>query len=101
MKRIVQLVILLVMMVSGVFAQKTSELWLDDLPVSTFSEGIPSVNVKANGAGEPMQLGATAYQRGLGIHSTGVLYFLLERMCGNIKIASRLLDEKHCAAAAL
>ena len=78
MKRIVQLVILLVMMVSGVFAQKTSELWLDDLPVSTFSEGIPSVNVKANGAGEPMQLGATAYQRGLGIHSTGVLYFLLE-----------------------
>ena len=77
MKKTVQVFTFLMMISAGLMAQKTSEVWLDDLAISTFSEGIPSVNVKQNGGGEPMQLAMVNYQRGLGIHSTGVLYFLL------------------------
>jgi len=59
-------------------AQTVNPVYLDDLAIATFSEGIPSVNQKTNGAGEPMQLGNIHYERGLGIHSTGVLYFLMD-----------------------
>lgn len=77
MKKSLQLLLLLMLWFSCAIAQKTSETWLDDLPIATFSEGIPSVNQKVNGAGEPMQLGKINYQRGLGIHSTGVLSFMM------------------------
>ncbi len=78
MKKTVPLSILLMMLTSVVFAQKSSEIWLDDLPIATFSEGIAGVNQKTNAGGEPIQLGAISYQRGLGIHSTGVLFFLMD-----------------------
>ena len=68
---------ILLILCSGLHAQKTTEIWLDDLPIPTFSEGIPSVNQKANGGGEPIQLDNKVYQRGLGVHSTGVLFFLM------------------------
>jgi alpha-galactosidase len=78
MKKILESLAILLMISSAVVAQKTSTVWLDDLPIATFSEGIPSLNQKTNGAGEPMQLGKINYQRGLGVHSTGVLYFLMD-----------------------
>jgi alpha-galactosidase len=78
MKKTVQLTIILVMLGLDLFAQKTTDIWLDDLAISSFSEGIAGVNQKTNGGGEPMQLAMVNYQRGLGIHSTGVLYFLMD-----------------------
>ena len=75
MKKTAQFIILLITLASGAAAQQTTEIWLDDLPVASFSEGIAGVNQKTNAGGEPMQLGSVNYQRGLGIHSTGVLFF--------------------------
>jgi alpha-galactosidase len=78
MNKRMQLFSILIFLVNGLFAQQTSTQWLDELDIAKFSEGIPSVNAKANGAGEPMTLGKLNYQHGLGIHSTGVLYFLMD-----------------------
>lgn len=77
MKKALQLLGIMMLCFAGAVAQTTTDTWLDDLPIATFSEGIPSVNLKVNGAGEPMQLGNIVYQRGLGIHSTGVLSFMM------------------------
>ncbi len=77
MKKIVKVFLLFIILSPDLFAQKTSDVWLDDLLIPTFSEGIPSVNQKTNGGGEPMQLNSVGYQRGLGVHSTGVLFFLM------------------------
>lgn len=78
MNRVSIFFLLFILTVIESFAQKTSEVWLDDLAIATFSEGISGVNQKTNGASEPLQLGNTLYSRGLGIHSTGVLYFLMD-----------------------
>ncbi len=78
MKKTILLATFFIGMISNGFSQNTVQIWLDDLAISTFSDGIPSVNVKTNGGGEPMQLGSVNYQRGLGIHSTGVLFFLMD-----------------------
>src|SRR5690606_15822488 len=59
------------------FAQST-DLWLDDLTIQTYSEGIRPVAVKANYAGNPMQINGIAYQRGLGVQSVCVLSFYLQ-----------------------
>lgn len=73
-------IVFLLSLFSGIVsdAQSTTSVYLDELAIATFSEGIPSVNQKTNGAGEPMQLGNIHYERGLGVHSTGVLYFLMD-----------------------
>lgn len=78
MNRVSIFFLLFILTAIGCFAQKTSKVWLDDLAIATFSEGISGVNQKTNGAGEPLQLGNTLYSCGLGIHSTGVLYFLMD-----------------------
>ena len=78
MKKVTILFLLSMFAVVVSDAQSTNPVYLDDLAIATFSEGIPSVNQKTNGAGEPMQLGNINYERGLGVHSTGVLYFLMD-----------------------
>jgi alpha-galactosidase len=78
MKKFAISILLLITIVNGSFSQASRQIYLDELPIPTFSEGIPSVNQKTNGAGEPMQLGKINYEHGLGIHSTGVLYFLMD-----------------------
>ncbi len=59
-------------------SQTTNEIWLDDLNIPTFSEGIPSVVVKMSAANDSLQLGSVKYRRGLGVHSTSILYFLMD-----------------------
>jgi alpha-galactosidase len=59
-------------------AQKTNQIWLDDLDIPSFSDGIPGVSTKACASGEPIQLGGVKYSRGLGISQIGLMVFQLD-----------------------
>ncbi len=59
-------------------AQTVVPLWLDDLPVAAFSEGIPSVSAKVNAGGDPLSIGGKQFVRGVGVASLSVLPFYLD-----------------------
>ena len=59
-------------------AQKTNQIWLDDLDIPSFSDGIHGVSTKACASGEPIQLGGVKYSRGLGISQIGLMVFQLD-----------------------
>ena len=59
------------------YAQSIHEIWLDDLVIQKYSEGIPGISAKKNGGGETMTMVKKTYQRGIGVQSTSVLSFLL------------------------
>ena len=59
------------------FAQPT-DVWLDDLTIQSYSEGIRPVAVKANYAGNPMRMNDIDYNRGIGVQSVCVLSFYLQ-----------------------
>src|SRR6185295_10779371 len=54
-------------------------LWLDDLPIAAFTEGIRPVQVKVNYAKDKIRIAGTAYERGLGAQSVCVLSFDLNK----------------------
>ncbi|MEZ0484651.1 NPCBM/NEW2 domain-containing protein [Fibrella aquatica] len=59
-------------------AQTTTPLWLDDLPIKSFSEGIPAVLPKTTAAGDSMRMKGTYFGRGVGVGSTSILAFFLD-----------------------
>ncbi|MDE3253704.1 MAG: NPCBM/NEW2 domain-containing protein, partial [Bacteroidota bacterium] len=75
MKKKILVSLLGLLWMNMVISQTT--IWLDDLNIPGFSEGIPSVTVKASSANQPIQLAKQTYERGLGAHSTSVLSFQL------------------------
>ena len=79
--------------VSKAFTQTTSGIWLDDLNIKSFSEGIPAVLGKTNASGDSMLIKGVYYQRGVGVNSTSILAFYLN---GNAKGFSALVgvDDK-------
>ncbi len=58
-------------------AQPVKTVWLDELPIRTFSGGIPSVSVNTNGPGDSMMIAGNYFSRGIGTQSVSVLSFLL------------------------
>ena len=74
-KKVVALLLLAFSFGSGFGQNKT--VWLDDLKIQTFSEGIPSVETKKSGGGDSIRLAGQYFERGIGVHSTSVLTFLL------------------------
>ena len=58
--------------------QKTTALWLDDLPIKSFSEGIPAVLGRTNAAGDTMRMNGVSYFKGVGVNSTSILAFYLK-----------------------
>lgn len=69
-------------------AQDTRRVWMDELDIRRFSEGIPAILAKASGSGAPMRIQGTGYNRGVGVASTSVLTFLLN---GNATAFSALV----------
>lgn len=59
------------------YAQQTSSVWMDDLSIRTFSEGIPAVLAKTSGSGDAIRMKGRSYSRGVGVNSISVLSFLL------------------------
>lgn len=60
------------------YTQSIHEVWLDELVIQKFSEGIPGVSAKKNAGGEPITIANNAYSRGIGVQSTSVLSFYLQ-----------------------
>ena len=71
------LILLVVCIGHNVYSQQASIVWMDDLSIRTFSEGIPSVLTKTSGSGDPIRMKGNTYSRGVGVNSTSVLPFLL------------------------
>ncbi len=63
----------------GAYAQQTTTVWLDDLPIQTFSEGIRPVQAKQNYSHDTLRINGVRYSRGLGAQSPCVLAFALNK----------------------
>jgi alpha-galactosidase len=61
----------------SVLAQ-TQSLWLDDLKIKSYSEGIPSVSAKTNAGGDSIRMNGKLFKHGIGVSSTSVLSFFLD-----------------------
>lgn len=62
----------------SLLAQKTQAIWLDDLPIKSFSEGIPAVLPKTTAAGDSMIIKGRYFRHGVGVNATSILAFFLE-----------------------
>ena len=84
------IVLAVCLLVNGhpLLAQVTRRVWMDELDIRRFSEGIPAILAKASGSGVPMRIQGTGYSRGVGVASTSVLTFLLN---GNATAFSALV----------
>lgn len=63
---------------SAVAAQSSRTLWLDDLPIQTYSEGIRPVQAKTSYGKDTLRVNGVPYTRGLGAISISVLSFYLD-----------------------
>ncbi|RDB05837.1 NPCBM/NEW2 domain-containing protein [Runella aurantiaca] len=77
MYRVVWLILICCAVQVPLFAQKTQALWLDDLPIKSFSEGIPAVLPKTTAAGDSMLINGRYFNRGVGVNATSILAFYL------------------------
>ena len=59
----------------GACTQKTTKIWLDDLKIQTFSEGIASVVPIKPAASDSILIGNTRIERGIRVQTTSVLSF--------------------------
>src|SRR5690606_33098785 len=57
--------------------QQPKTVWLDDLKIRTFSDGIPSVAAKTTASGDTMQMAGNQFYRGVGVQTISALSFLL------------------------
>jgi len=73
-----KLLVVLFLMMPAVQAQETKKLWMDDLNIKAFSEGIPGILPKTNQGGDSMRMMGKTYSHGVGVASTSILSFLLE-----------------------
>jgi len=77
-KQSILIIFAILLIISGASAQNTSTVWLDDLPIQTFSEGIRPVIAKAGYGKGLISINGIAYSRGLGAITPCVLAFSLE-----------------------
>ena len=78
MKKIVGLLFFLTgVLILSSCTTNDSEVWLDDLNIRTFSDGIPSVSAKTAASGDTMQMAGEKYERGVGVQTISALSFLL------------------------
>ncbi|MFN3490200.1 MAG: NPCBM/NEW2 domain-containing protein, partial [Emticicia sp.] len=77
MKNLLFLIIILVVSLNT-YSQKTKSIWLDDLKIKSFSEGIPAVLGKTNAGGDSIRMNGKLYKHGVGVSSTSVLSFFLD-----------------------
>lgn len=60
-------------------AQKTRIIWLDDLQIQTFSEGLRPVKAKKNYESHTLKVNKLSFQRGVGAQSPCVLAFNVDK----------------------
>lgn len=62
-----------------VFAQSSTTVWLDDLPIQTFSEGLRPVEAKASYAKDTIRIQGQRFLRGIGGQSPMILAFYINK----------------------
>jgi alpha-galactosidase len=78
MNKIIALLLIGLCFNTTLFGQKNNTVWLDDLTIKSFSEGIPSVSAKLNAGNDSMRMRGMIFKRGVGVNSTSVLSFYLD-----------------------
>ena len=78
MNKIYPLFLLCFCVIISSFAQKNKQIWLDDLGIKSFSEGIPAVLPKTNAGGDSIRMNGKYFKHGVGVSSTSVLSFFLD-----------------------
>jgi len=73
-----KLFLILFLGINTLQAQNTSTIYLDDLDVKKYSEGIQSVVTKTNMRGDSMLINRKHYKHGIGVESTSVIPFYLK-----------------------
>ncbi|MBS1655891.1 MAG: NPCBM/NEW2 domain-containing protein, partial [Bacteroidetes bacterium] len=73
-----QVFILFLFFVFNGTAQQGKHIWLDELDVKSFSEGIPGISTNANASGAPMKIAGNTFTRGVGVQAFSVLAFFLD-----------------------
>jgi alpha-galactosidase len=69
-------------LVIGSCSRKCNNIWLDDLKIQTYSEGIASVSARKPGGIDSIMIGGIYFERGVGVQTISVLSFYLD---GNAK----------------
>jgi len=64
--------------IDNIYAQHLTR-FLDELPIKTFSDGIQSVVANVNQKGNPISMNGKIYKNGIGLESTSVIAFLLDK----------------------
>lgn len=77
-KNISKILVIFVFFYSGLLGQKSQTIWLDDLNVILFSEGIPSISPKTNADGDSILRARKYYNKGIGVLCISVLSFYLD-----------------------
>lgn len=77
-KRFTYLFLFMMTLLPVIHAQQNNTVWLDDLPIASFSEGIRPVEAKRSYAKDTMQVKGIKYERGVGVQSLSILSFLLD-----------------------
>lgn len=78
--------------VSAIFAQQSHTIWLDDLLINNFSDGIRPVEVKANYGKDTMRVQGVPYLRGLGAQSISILKFDLSKQATHFSAMAAVDD---------
>lgn len=64
---------------AGVGWAQPRPLWLDELAIRDFSEGIRPVSARTNYSQDPMKIAGIGYERGIGAQSVCVLSFYIDK----------------------
>ena len=68
----------LVLLSASSYSQKTKNIWLDELGIKSFSEGIPAVVPKTNAGGDSMRINGKYFSNGVGVNGVSILAFFLD-----------------------
>jgi alpha-galactosidase len=78
--------VLFLFLSTGIFAQQTQHIWLDDLDIASFSSGIRPVAVKSSYAKEtPLRINGKTYKRGISGISISIISFMLNKNAQRFK----------------
>lgn len=72
------ILLILFLGITNLHAQNTSTIWLDDLDIKKYSEGIQGVVTKTNMRGDSMLINRKYYKHGIGVESTSVIPFYIK-----------------------
>jgi alpha-galactosidase len=80
MNKVLKTILLLWLLVPAIsFSQSTKTIWVDDLPIQTFSTSIRPVQAKTNYSHDSIYINKKFYERGIGAQSVCILSFYLDK----------------------